>query len=79
MRSSRPKSGWVVWTGSAFVLAVGLAGILMLRGCSPQGVGSVNWGDNPNARAPGARPSLPDKPDQPPARPSLKKSEFFVY
>jgi hypothetical protein len=49
----------------------------MLSGCSPSGVGSVNWADNPKARAIGAPPRLPEKTKQPPARRAPKKTPGF--
>jgi hypothetical protein len=55
-----------------------VAGISMLSGCGPSGVGSVDWKDNPNARAVGAPPPRPQKPAQPSRRTPPKKTPDFI-
>ena len=59
------------------LVGLGLVGISMLSGCSPNGVGSVDWADNPKARAIGAPPRLPEKTKQPPARRATKKTPGY--
>jgi hypothetical protein len=77
-RSPRQRSGWAFLDeiGRA-VAGPSLAGILLLAGCAPSGVGSVDWADSPNARAVGAPPRLPQKPAQPPRKTSKKTLEFM--
>jgi hypothetical protein len=77
-RSSERFFGWAFRgaLGIAFLGAT-LAGLPMLTGCGPSGVGSVDWADNPKARAVGAPPRLPQKPTLQRGKPSKKSTEFI--
>jgi hypothetical protein len=59
------------------VVGLGLLGMSMLSGCSPSGVGSVGWADNPTARAIGAPPRRPENTKQRPAQRAPKKVPGF--
>jgi hypothetical protein len=47
----------------AVILAL-IAGLFIPYGCTPSGVGSVNWDDSPKARAIGAHPRSTGNPVQ---------------
>jgi hypothetical protein len=60
------------------MLLVVAASLLFLHGCGPSGVGSVDWADNPNARAVGAPPRSPSKPVETGKPRGSKKTGEFI-
>ena len=78
-RSSALPSSAAIRGGNRhrLTLGFGVVGMLMLCGCGPSGVGSVDWDDNPKARAVGAPLKPPQKAAQP-RRPSPKKTTEFI-
>jgi hypothetical protein len=76
--AARRLSGQGLLKMGRVVLGPVLALTLMhVSGCGPSGVGSIDWADNPNARAVGAPSRLPEKPARPPGKTPKKAPEFI--